>query len=56
MTPALDVTVPLPLPLVVLCAWCPGWNRHAPENKGASHGVCEKCLAIIRQQMLAGRS
>jgi len=27
-----------------ICAWCPGFDRLAANNKDASHGMCTTCL------------
>jgi len=36
-------------PLVMVCAWCPDFDRTAPSNQGASHGICPSCLAAFDQ-------
>lgn len=35
----------VPAPLVVICAWCPDFDRTAPANAGATHGICPRCAA-----------
>ena len=32
-----------PAPLRVICAWCPDFDRTAPINAGATHGICPTC-------------
>jgi len=27
------------------CAWCPDYDPTDPTNAGASHGICESCVA-----------
>lgn len=41
------------VPLRIVCAWCPGFNAYAPENVGASHGICATCAARVREEMRA---
>lgn len=38
-------------PLVIVCAWHPGFDRTDPKNKGASHGICAACLARLAQEL-----
>jgi hypothetical protein len=38
--------------LLVICAWCPDWDRNDPRNVKASHGVCESCLAKMLREPL----
>lgn len=30
--------------LLVICCWCPGWDRDDPINANASHGACQACV------------
>ena len=29
---------------VMICAYCPDFDRTAPVNAGASHGICPACI------------
>jgi hypothetical protein len=31
-------------PLVVICAWCPTFDKTDRRNAGASHTICPSCL------------
>ncbi len=33
--------------LTVICAWCPDFDRTAPINEGATHGICPSCQAKV---------
>ena len=33
--------------LRVICAWCVDFDPTAPDNKGASHGICPDCAAKL---------
>jgi hypothetical protein len=33
--------------MVVICAWCPDFDRTDPRNRGASHTICPACLAKV---------
>jgi hypothetical protein len=35
--------------VVVVCAWCPTFDRRDPKNKGVSHGICPTCAAKMLQ-------
>ena len=35
----------------VICAWCPTFDRFAPANAGASHGICAACAAKLKKEM-----
>jgi len=30
--------------LLVICAWCAGFDKNDPRNATASHGICKSCL------------
>lgn len=38
-------------PLRVICAWCPDFNPRDPNNVGASHGMCAKCVRVFREDV-----
>ena len=42
---------PVPAPLVVVCAWCPDFDKTDPKNAGASHGICPTCAAKLLAQL-----
>jgi len=29
--------------LKTICCYCHDWDRSAPENQDASHGICDAC-------------
>lgn len=33
--------------LIRICAWCPDFDRSAPVNVNATHGICPSCLVKI---------
>lgn len=41
----------LPAKLLVICAWCPTFDRNDPRNAFASHGLCESCARKMRAEM-----
>lgn len=50
MTPTPELTTALTdgpdraAPLVMICCYCPDFDRTAPFNSGASHGICPACI------------
>ena len=40
-------------PLVRICAWCPDFDRTAPVNAGATHGICPRCAAKVEAEWAA---
>lgn len=49
--PALGARLTDSAPLPQICAWHPGFNPLAPENKGASHGICPDCAARLQAEL-----
>lgn len=50
LTDTESVAVQAP-PLVVVCAWCPGFNPRDPRNQGVSHGICLPCRLKIEASL-----
>lgn len=36
-----------------ICSYCPDWDWTAPENKFASHGLCDACARKLDAQIEA---
>lgn len=36
-----------------ICSYCPDWDWTAPENKFASHGLCDTCARKLDAQIEA---
>lgn len=34
-----------------ICAWCSGFDRRDPANKGQSHGMCPTCAAKFQREL-----
>jgi len=39
--------------LRVICAWCPDFDKTAPANAGATHGICPSCSAKLEAEWVA---
>lgn len=39
-----------PAPLVIICAWCPDFDKTNPANAGVSHGICPTCAAKLEAE------
>jgi hypothetical protein len=48
-----DTNAAVAAPLVVICAWCPDFDRTAPANANATHGICPRCVARVELQEAA---
>jgi hypothetical protein len=50
-----NVAAPVVVPVPVICAWCPGFNKADPAHRNASHGICPRCSAKVLAERTSAR-
>jgi hypothetical protein len=39
--------LPVPAARLILCPWCPDFDRTNPAHRGVSHGICAPCAVKL---------